>query len=144
MKKTTLIFLLLSTNLMLCQKSISETKSYEELTKEELFQIGEVAAINSYKDEIPNTILGFFLGSIAIDAVASKNSVRGDKYKRWTKKLDIDDRIISDAWFTDGFITKRKEMVIESIRTGRLAGRLIAAAATAYILINIDDIDLDI
>ena len=125
----------------IAQKSLSEINSYEELTKEELFQIGEIAAINSYNDDVANIILGVFLGSIAIDAVASNNKA-GNRYKRWTKRLELDDRIISDKWFKDGFITKRKEQTIQSIRAGRLVGRGAAVVATVYLLTNIDEIDL--
>ena len=126
------------------QKSLSDLKPYEELTKEELFQIGEIAAINSYNDSTANIILGIFAGSFAIDAVASNNTISLSKYKRWTKRLDLDEEIISDNWFIDGFVSKRKTQIIESIRAGRLGVRIAAAAATVYLLTEADVIDLDL
>ena len=145
MKNTiTLLTFLLITATVSAQKSLSEIKVYEELTKEELFQIGELAAINSYNDKAPNIILGFFFGSIAIDLVSSTNKINQNKYKRWTKKLDFDDRIISDFWFADGFITKRKEQIIESFRTGRVAARVAATIAVISFVPDILDAeDLD-
>ena len=127
----------------IAQKSLSDLKPYEELTKEELFQIGEVAAINSYNENTANIILGIFAGSFAIDAVASRHTISARTYKRWTKRLDLDEEIISDKWFTDGFITKRKTRIIESIRAGRLGVRIAAAVATVYLLTEAD-IDLNL
>ena len=126
------------------QKNLTEVKGYEELTKEELFQVGELAAINSYNDSVGNIILGVFAGSFAVDAVASKNNISKSQYNRWTKRLDLDDRIINDKWFAEGFTTKRKIQIIESIRAGRLGVRIAAIAATIAILTQEDIIDIDI
>ena len=144
MKKLLLVLaILFLTAPAIAQKNLSDLKPYEELTKEELFQMGEIAAINSYNDGTANIILGIFAGSFAIDAVASKNSINSSQYKRWTKRLDLDEEIISDDWFAKGFITKRKTKIIESIRAGRLGVRIAAAAATVYFLSEADVIDLN-
>lgn len=145
MKKLLLVLaVLFLTSPAIAQKNLSDLKPYEELTKEELFQMGEIAAINSYNDGTANIILGIFAGSFAIDAVASKNSINSSQYKRWTKRLDLDEEIISDDWFAKGFITKRKTKIIESIRAGRLGVRIAAAAFTVWLISEADLTDIDL
>ena len=133
---------MLVSNIIFSQISLTEIKPYEELTKEELFQIGEIAAINSYQDEVSNTVLGFFLGSLVIDIVAYQKSIPDVKYKRWTKKLELDKKIIYDDWFIEGFVTKRLEQKIISYRKGRVYARAASVAVLFFVLPEIvDEID---
>ena len=135
MKKIQIITLLICSNLAFSQGSVDESKSFDKLTSEELFQIGEISAINSYKKNLPNAITGFFLGSTAMD-LTSLAKVKDFKMKKWTSKLSLDEDIIESDWFVKGFISKRKELVIESMRRGRVIGRLVITAAVSILLLN--------
>lgn len=139
-KKAVILIFFLS-NYSFGQINLIELKPYEELSKEELFQIGEIAAIESFNHDASNKVLGFFFGSIAIDWVASEKTLSASerKYKRWTKDLDIDKKIINDDMFVEGFFSKRKEQLVSSFRGGRVLARVASIVAAAFVLPDIID-----
>ena len=137
--KKAVILIFLFSNYSYGQESLTELKPYEELSKEELYQIGEIAAIESFKDDFSNRVLGFFFGSIAMDWVASEKalSASDSKYKRWTKDLDINKQIINDDMFIEGFFSKRKEQLTASYRGGRVIARVVSVVVAALVLPDI-------
>ena len=139
-KKAVILIFFLS-NYSYSQVSLTELKPYEELSKEELYQIGEIAAIESFEDDVSNKVLGFFFGSIAIDWVISEKrlSASDRKYKKWTRDLDINKQIINDDIFIEGFFSKRKEQLAASYRGGRLIARVVAVVAAFLVLPDIVD-----
>lgn len=102
MKSIIIISLLIFANPIFSQASVTESKSFEEL-----YQLGEINAIKSYRNDLPNAITGFFFGSLAID-VTSAVEFNDFKIKRMTSNLDLDEAILNNEWFLKGFISKRK------------------------------------
>lgn len=137
MKKITVITFLLLSSLVFCQKSLAESKDFEQLTKEELYQIGKVSALDSYTKNTTNLVVGIFVGSFAIDAVNGDTNIV-QKYERWVKEIDIDDRFKENKWFSKGFIDTRKEMIVKSLRKGRLITRIVGTVGLVYLISNDD------
>ena len=137
MKKITVISFLLFSSLVFCQKSLAESKDFDQLTKEELYQIGKVSALDSYTKKTTNLVVGIFVGSFAIDVVNGDTNIT-QKYERWVKEIDIDDRFKENKWFSKGFIDARKEMIVKSLRKGRLITRIVGTASLVYLISNDD------
>ena len=137
MKNVIVITILILSNLAFGQVSIADSKSFDELSSEELYQLGVLTAIESYNNKVNNSVLGFFFGTIAIDLTASIEIDSQAKYQKWIKNLNLSNDIKENRWFIRGFITKRKEQKINSMRKGRI---IFAAASVAAISILLPDI----
>ncbi len=133
MKKLFFILLILS-NFVFGQESIADSKSFDELSSEELYQLGVLSAIDSYNDKVNNSVLGFFFGGFAIDLTASIDIDNQAKYQKWVKKISLSNDIKENRWFIRGFITKRKEQKINSMRKGRIIFSAASVVAISYLL----------
>ena len=141
MKKIILLLVVFSTKTLVGQVSVNEVKEFENLTKEDMFLMGQLYASKQYNDDFANIAAGFFLGSLAIDGVSSFKEISDRKYKKWTRKIDLDEKILNNEFFYDGFVYKRKEQAILSMRKGRLIAR--SAFTLGIILFLIDELDED-
>jgi hypothetical protein len=103
--------------------------------------MGPLYASNQYNDDFAHIAAGFFLGSLAIDGVSSFRETSDRKYKKWTRKIDLDEKILNNNYFSEGFVQKRKEQAITSMRKGRLIAR--SALTLGIILVLIDELDDD-
>ena len=139
MKRIVLLLVLFSVRTLAGQVSISEVKEYEDLTKEDMFLMGQLYASKQYNDELTDIAAGFFLGSLAIDASSSFKDFSDRKYKKWTRKIDLDERILNNSFFSEGFVQKRKEQAILSMRKGRLIAR--SAFTLGVILFLVDELE---
>ena len=141
MKKIILLLVVFSTKTLVGQVSVNEVKEFENLTKEDMFLMGQLYASKLHNDDFANIAAGFFLGSLAIDGVSSFKEISDRKYKKWTRKIDLDEKILNNEFFYDGFVYKRKEQAILSMRKGRLIAR--SAFTLGIILFLIDELDED-
>ena len=139
MKKIVLLLVVFSIKTLVGQVSVNEVKEFVNLTKEDMFLMGQLYASKQYNDDFANIAAGFFLGSLAIDGVLSFKEISDRKYKKWTRKIDLDEKILNNNFFYDGFVYKRKEQAILSMRKGRLIAR--SAFTLGIILFLIDELD---
>jgi predicted secreted acid phosphatase len=103
--------------------------------------MGQLYGSKQYNDELTDIAAGFFLGSLAIDGASSFKEISDKKYKKWTKKIDLDERILNNSFFSEGFVQKRKEQAISSMRKGRLIAR--SAFTLGIILFLVDELEDD-
>ena len=141
MKKIVLLLIFFSTKTLVGQVSVNQVKEFDDLTKEDMFLMGQLYASNQYNDDFAHIAAGFFLGSLAIDGVSSFRETSDRKYKKWTRKIDLDEKILNNNYFSEGFVQKRKQQAITSMRKGRLIAR--SALTLGIILVLIDELDDD-
>lgn len=141
MKRIVLLLVLFSIRTLIGQVSVSEVKESDDLTQEDMFLMGQLYGSKQYNDELTDIAAGFFLGSLAIDGASSFKEISDRKYKKWTRKIDLDERILNNSFFSEGFVQKRKEQAISSMRKGRLIAR--SAFTLGIILFLVDELEDD-
>jgi hypothetical protein len=70
--------------------------------------MGQLYGSKQYNDELTDIAAGFFLGSLAIDSASSIKEISDRKYKKWTRKIDLDERIINNSFFLKGLFKKER------------------------------------
>ena len=141
MKNVIVITLLILSNLAFGQVSIADSKPFDELSSEELYQLGVLTAIESYNNNVNNSVLGFFFGTIAIDLTASIDIDNQVRYQKWIKNVKLSNDIKENRWFIRGFITKRKVQKINSMRKGRIIFSAASVAAISFLLPDLVELD---
>lgn len=122
MKKLLIISCLLFSFISFSQQSVLDIKEISELTKQDMYALGQTYAEATYKSGLGNGIAGFFFGPIAksICSISDKSPQMIQKILR-KRNQSVPGQVLANPFFVKGFNATRKQKAIHSMRAGELA-----------------------
>ena len=137
MKKFLFITFLTFCQYTFSQSSVLETKPIDQLTKQDMYSLGQTYAEFTYKDDSGNIALGFFFGPLAkgVNSMLDKDAYQIQKIIKRHQKLPPKE-VIFNRYFIEGFNRVRKDMAVHSMRKGEI---LSYAIVTFLLLKPVED-----